>query len=166
MRLIFVLLNLLLCPSAWAVISCTIVTPDMDFGFYDHLDISPLDAGSNITVDCHDNVLLIGGGGTINYSISMDTGSSGSYSPRQMNSGSDSLNYNLYTDAARSIVWGDGTGGSATRNNSVNVPGCLSLFILNCPSVIANEPVYGRIPAQQSLDAGSYSDSILVTITY
>lgn len=166
MRIMLGLLIWIACPSAWAVISCTITAPNLDFGLYDHLDISPLDSSSNMTVDCHDNVLLLGGGGYLTYSISLNTGSSGSYSSRSMASGNSSLAYNLYIDSARSIIWGDGSGGSATRSNTVRVPICLSLLFLNCPSVFSQELVYGRIPAQQSVDEGSYSDPITVTVIF
>ena len=73
------------------------------------------------------------------------------------------MSYNIYTDPTRLIIWGDDTGGSSSRNGSVLVPGCLLLI---CADNTTTEPVYGRIPAQQIVPVGSYSDQILVTITY
>ncbi len=67
---------------------------------------------------------------------------------------SDALNYNLYLDAARTSIWGDGTGGTA-------------LFTVAIPSGKAvNVTIFGRIPAGQDVAAGSYSDSIVVTIQF
>src|SRR6266487_1298814 len=40
--------------------------------------------------------------------------------PRKMVNAGTLLNYNLYTDAARTTVWGDGTGGTVTVSGSSN----------------------------------------------
>lgn len=42
-----------------------------------------------------------------------------SFSSRYMLSGANRLYYNMYTDAARTVVWGDGTAGSSTVNGNV-----------------------------------------------
>ena len=79
--------------------------------------------------------------------------SGGTHAQRVMNSGGHSLNYNLYTDANRAVVWGDATSGTVTVNGTgigVNV----------------NHAVYGRIPALQNVNAGSYSDIIIVELTF
>jgi spore coat protein U-like protein len=66
----------------------------------------------------------------------------------------DRLNYNLFVNAGRSTVWGDGAAGTST------------VFLKN---VKKNRPVfttiYGRIPPGQDVSVGSYSDSLTVTIT-
>jgi spore coat protein U-like protein len=84
------------------------------------------------------------------YSVGLSTGN-GSYSQRRLSSGSATLDYNLYTDASRSIVWGDGTSGSSTVGG-------------NGESV--DHTVYGRIPAQQNVTAGNYGDTVIVTVTF
>ena len=48
------------------------------------------------------------------------------------------LAYNLYREASRSIIWGDGTGGSAVGSGTG-----------------ATHTVYGRIPSRQNVYAGS-----------
>jgi spore coat protein U-like protein len=71
-----------------------------------------------------------------------------------MTSGSNSLTYGLYTNAARTTVWGDGTGSTATVTNTGS-------------GSAQNFTVYGRIPAgQTSTPAGIYADTVSVTITY
>jgi spore coat protein U-like protein len=67
---------------------------------------------------------------------------------------SDLLNYNLFTDAARSAVWGDGTQGTSTLSSKVQ---------RNKPWVAT---VYGRIPAGQNVPVGLYSDTLTVTIIW
>ena len=68
---------------------------------------------------------------------------------------SEALTYNLYLDASRTTIWGDGTGGtqaysdpSAKKNQSVTVT------------------IYGRIPAGQDVSAVSYSNTITATINF
>ena len=42
-------------------------------------------------------------------------------------------------------------------------------LVVNPGNFAINEvsrPIYGRIPAQQAADAGSYNDTILVTLTF
>jgi spore coat protein U-like protein len=92
--------------------------------------------------------------------VTLSAGSSGTFAQRQMRAGRAVLNYNLFDDATRTRVWGNGTGGS------VLVAGTL---LVNPGNYVVNEiihPIYGRIPAQQGADTGSYGDTILVTLTF
>ena len=98
--------------------------------------------------------------------VSLSFGLSLSYAPRKMSDGgANRLNYNLYTDVARTTtVWGDGTGGTGTvtalpvqGNGRFLNPNATRTFSLTA---------YGRIPAGQSVASGSYSDMITVTITF
>lgn len=84
------------------------------------------------------------------FTVSLSTGSSGTYSQRRMTSGTAFLGYNLYVSALRTIVWGDGitTGTVSTVDNNVDLP------------------VYGRIPGLQNVPPGAYSDTIIVTVTF
>jgi spore coat protein U-like protein len=68
----------------------------------------------------------------------------------------DTAAYNLYLDAARSTVWGDGTAGTSTARLSV-----LALVL-----AAGAMPVYGRMPPKQDLRVGSYSDGIVATISF
>jgi spore coat protein U-like protein len=70
--------------------------------------------------------------------------------------GSDALYYNLYIDAARTAVWGDGSG-----------PG--QIVTASFPAVSRTAKIfniYGRVVALQNVAAGPYRDSIAVTVTY
>ena len=70
-----------------------------------------------------------------------------------MNSGGVLIDYNLYQDAGRTQSWGDGgaTGnvlsGTGTGNDEEVV-------------------VYGRVPAQTTPVAGTYTDTVQVTIAW
>jgi spore coat protein U-like protein len=91
----------------------------------------------------------------MNISISLSDGSSTTFSPRTMTKGSEVLNYNLYTNAARTTIWGNGTGGTSvyTRRNPPN-------------NSNVNVTIYGRIPAQQDVSAGNYSDTVSAVINF
>jgi len=142
------LLCLLLAGKAEA--ACTVTATGVTFGPYDVFVTAPLDSTGTVTVRCDqappaDVVIAIGPSGT-----------SGAFIPRQMRTASspDRLNYNLFTNAGRSTVWGNGA------------PGTSTVFLKN---VTKNRPVvttiYGRIPAGQDVSVGSYTDSLTVTIT-
>jgi spore coat protein U-like protein len=136
-------LSVLLAASGARAVTCTIdATSSVAFGTYNIGAAN--DSLGTITYTCHGNPGAV---------VSLGTGGSGSYSPRRMTAGGpDVLTYNLYTTAARTQVWGDGTGGTVTVSVA---PG---------NSVVLN--VYGRIPALQGVTPGSYTDSVVVTFTF
>jgi spore coat protein U-like protein len=96
---------------------------------------------------------------TVNYSVDFSRGGSANYSPREMTSGANKLQYNLYSDASRASVWGDTTGGTSHAAGSI---GLLSVLV----PVSASHTIYGRIFASQNAVPGNYADSIVVTIVY
>lgn len=141
------------------VVTCAVTTSGLSFGAgYAPFSGSPTDAVADVDLTCTLAGLL--SVCTIPYSIALDTGGSGSYAARQMSSLSDVLQYNVYTDPARTIIWGDGSGATATVNGSVNFSNLLGAVRT------ANHPAYGRIPANQAVDEGVYADTLTVTVTY
>jgi spore coat protein U-like protein len=120
--------------------SCNAQSAGIVFGAYDVLDASALDGVGSVTVDCDS---------AVPFSVGLGPGG-GSYGQRRMTAATSDLDYNLYSDAARMIVWGDGVGAS-----DVSASG---------PSVAL--PIYGRIPARQNVRAGAYTDVITVTVSY
>lgn len=142
------------CTSADA--ACTVTATDIIFPDYFPLSGSVSDSAGNITVDCQNPGLV---GLLVTVSISLSTGSGGSYMPRTMLKGTDTLNYNLYTNAGRTTVWGDGTGGTSTIGYTLLLP------ILGNDN--RTDPYYGRIPAGQTgAIPGTYNDTITVTVDY
>jgi len=93
--------------------------------------------------------------------VTLSTGGSGSYTPRQLRSGPGTLGYNLWSDLARSGVWGNGSAGTIVVTGSLRVgPG------QGNGSRTAVHPIYGRIPALQDAQEGDFVDSIVATLTY
>ena len=126
---------------AWS--ACTISADGVNFGSYDASLNQDSDSAGNISVNCDSGAA---------YTLALSAGG-GSYTTRVMNNGAFALNYNLYTDAARTFVWGDGSGATATVGGSGT-------------GTATNIAVYGRIPARQHPHVGSYSDNIVVTVSF
>lgn len=134
--------------SAHAAVSCSITTVGVAFGSYDVFSSAPLTSTGSVTIRC------VGiGAGTNPVSVSLGTGSSGSFQPRKMFRGPDMLSYNLYLDAGATQIWGDGTGGTL-RYASIS----------NNQAVILT--IFGRVPASQDVSVGTYSDTIIATINF
>lgn len=134
---------ILLCPAVGAA-QCMVSVTGLAFGTYDVFSASPTDSAGTITVEC--------AAGT-GYSVALSPGVSGSYVSRTMIDGGRSLQYGLYLDSARSVSWGDGSGGSATVSGTGS-------------GAQIHHTVYGRIPARQNARVGSYADSITVTVAF
>jgi spore coat protein U-like protein len=138
------------CGNAWA--TCNVSTVPVNFGLYNPLSGLPVVATGTVTVTC--TVLL---GLFESWTVALGTGNSGNYSTRQMANGSSHLSYNLYTSVAYSNVWGDGSGSTTL----VSAGALLSIGTTSYDYV-----VYGRLPAGQDSAAGTFTDTIVVTLNY
>lgn len=133
--------------SSAANASCSASTVGVNFGVYDSQSGVPDDSTGTVNISCS------GEGFFLFPTVSLGAGSSGTYASRRMRNGANNLQYNLYTDSARSTVWGNGSGGSSTQT-------MLVLF------GNGSRTIYGRIPTGQSVNAGTYSDTLVVTVEY
>ena len=139
---------LLMVPAAaWAAPTCTVTASGVAFGTWS--SAAPGTTGT-VSVSCK-------GGLNLPYSAALSTGT-GTYAQRRMTSGARVLNYNLYTNAARTIIWGNGTGGTAVVSGMVSAPGSSTGTVV--------ETVYGRYAPSPAPATGSYSDTIVVTLTF
>lgn len=142
-------------PGLALAVTCTISATTVAFATYSVGSNS--DSTGTLTFTCGASVLPT----SVTYSIALSTGGSGSYATRKLAAGAPTLNYQLYTNLARTTVWGDGTAGTSV------VSGTLSLSPLNPVTLSPSPVVYGRVPlGQTSAVAGSYTDTITVTVTY
>lgn len=152
--LLIFLLSLFFIGEARAAVpnSCSITgVGDVNFGSYDVLSALNNDSTGSITVDCGPDAW------TYNVRISIGPSpNSGGFTPRKMKlaTGTDLLNYNLFTTASRDIIWGDGTSGTSTitRNIQKNRPW--------------TGTVYGRMPPGQDVGIGSYGEVLVITINF
>lgn len=141
--------------------TCSVASSLLAFGTYSSPNGVLKDSATTIAVTCLGQGLLGLLTCPVAYSVSLSTGNAGGYSPRRLNSGANTLQYNIYTNVGRTTVWGNGTGGSSSVPGSASSAGLLA-----CQQTTTNHTVYGRIPALQNVPAGGYSDTIIVTVTY
>lgn len=132
--------------------SCSVGTTAVAFGNYNPVIATADTANGNVAVTCSALVIF-----SASYVISMAKGNSATYTPRFMNLLGVHLNYNLYTTAGFTSIWGDTTGGTVTVSDSYTAIGL---------SETRNYTVFGQIPALQAVGVGTYTDTVLVTVTY
>lgn len=137
-----ILLNVLLASSGALAAICTVTTQSITFGSYDTFSSQNLDSTGAVNISCDS---------AANYIIALSAGG-GTFLQRTLIFTTRLLNYNLFTDAARTVIWGDGSSGTTTVSGTT--------------STTASHVVYGRIPARQNAFVGNYSDNVTVTITF
>ena len=78
---------------------------------------------------------------------------------RELVAGSHRLRYQLYLDPARTIPWGDGSGGTRTK--------AISVAVGSAASAREAHTIYGRIRARQSnVAVGHYTGQITAVLNY
>ena len=126
--------------TATVLDTCVLVVPPLAFGNYSG---TQLDAQSDVLVTCT---------GTTAWTVDIDGGGAADIANRVMTGATDTLGYQLYNDAGRSVIFGDGTTGSTVTGTGLGTAQTVS--------------VYGRIPADNFADIGAYTDTVTVTVTY
>jgi len=116
---------------------CTITTvTNLDFGTYDPTSATDDDDGvGDASFRCTKNTA---------YDVYI-TGA------RTMTDGTDTLNFEMYTDVGRTAAWASaspGTTGTAASNAPITLD------------------IYGRIVALQDVQAGTYNGTVVVTVQY
>jgi spore coat protein U-like protein len=149
-----VTLVLLAMPCAsHALITCQINGGAIGFGSYNVLSLMPLDSVGSITVTC--TRVLGQASANVSVSIGPSQNTGGTTTRRMMQQGgTDLLDYNLFSDPGRTVVWGTG---NAAAVQQVTVPasrgGVQRVF-----------QIYGRIPPGQNVSVGTYGDTLSITI--
>lgn len=165
---LFVVAVLALHRPAHAAASCQFNSANITFGNYDVYSASALTGTGSIGGVC-----TTGAGQNTAPVISLGKGAnSTAFSPRQMacTSGAcstngysgDKLQYDLFTTAAMTAIWGDGTSSTSTVQLAA---GCCT----NNQTWTAT--IYGRIPVAipggaNDVSVGGYSDSVTVTMNF
>ena len=131
--------------TATVISSCNVTANDLAFGDYDPVASSPLAVATTIDVVCTNGTA---------YVVALDEGlgSGATTAVRKLTDGAETLNYGLFQDAAHTDSWGD--------NDGVDTVAAVGA------GVVQTHDVYGLIPANQTAPAGSYEDTVTVTVTY
>jgi spore coat protein U-like protein len=136
--------------------SCNVLLSLMAFGIYDTILPSTNDTSASIQVSC---IPGLGNPLTTPYTITIAGTGSSNDSVRSVASGAYRLYYQVYKDAARSTVWGNG--GSSGAGVASSVTSLTTLL-----PAIQIHIAYARMPALQTIPPGIYTGSLLVTIDY
>ncbi len=124
-------------------VTCSVSATELSFGTVGNLN-TLINGSATLSVTCSPN---------LPYQISLGNGQNGSSATtRRMRNGTNYVNYDLFSNSGRTTVWGDQPGdipAARTGNGSAQ-----------------SITVYGRVPAQTTPPAGTYNDTVVVTITY
>ncbi len=131
--------------TATVLTSCSVTANPLAFGNYNPTSATALDATTTMSVLC-----TVGTSFTVG--LNAGTAAGATVTTRQMSNGTSRLNYALYQEAARTTNWG-------------NTP-ATSPAPITAPVAASTLTVYGRVPALQNVPAGSYTDTITVTVSY
>lgn len=121
----------------------------LDFTTYDPTSASPLDNSSNIVVRCTKAT-------PFDIGLNAGTGAGATVATRKMGNGVDTLDYSLFTTAARSTVWGNTVGADTVSDIGLGLGAAKTI----------TKTVFGRIPPSQDVSPGNYADTITVTVTF
>ena len=125
--------------------NCQVVsTNTLNFGTQGLLAANT-DASATFAVQCTNSTA---------YNIGLDAGTTvgGTVATRLMTSGSATVSYKMFSDSGRATNWGNTVG-----TDTVSGTGNGSSQTLT---------VYGRVPAQTTPAAATYTDTVTVTVTY
>lgn len=156
---VLALMALVVAPRADATTTCSVTSvTGVAFGPVDPT-ASYVDATATINYSCTYTGAL-GGlfGSYVTLCASIGPDDLGSFNPRTMiNANNDRMQYGLFQDAGRTVVWGSRLSGSYT-------PGTFNLqigILSNGAVVNGSTTVYGRVPAAQStLSPGAYAATL------
>jgi spore coat protein U-like protein len=131
--------------SATVLKKCTVTASTLNFGSSVGLLASAVPATTTLGVQCSNGTP---------YNVGLDAGlnGGGNINARKMVLGANSVAYQLYQNSGRTIVWGNTIGANTVPGTGTG----------NSQSLT----VYGNVPAQTTPPAGSYNDTITVTVTY
>jgi len=135
---------------------CSISSTSLNFGRYDGTNPAPADFTATLSVTCTPAGTATSA--SVSFTIAL-VGGAGGPGQRHMNAARDAIRYELYTDPGRSIVFGDGAGGSAMLAGA-------GVATRTAP-LRQSFTVYGRVLARQrSAPAGTYLDVVMVQLSY
>jgi spore coat protein U-like protein len=134
--------------STLVTISCSMTAGEMQFATYDPSSGNPGLGTATITSNC-----TAGGAAviTLDQGANAATTSTDAVPLRRMIGAGGNLNYDLYSESTRTTIFGNtvATGKAFTATSGDNIT-----------------TVFGRIIEEQEVGAGSFADSVAVTLTY
>ncbi|HKE49708.1 MAG TPA: spore coat U domain-containing protein [Rhodanobacteraceae bacterium] len=128
--------------SATVSSQCSVSASTLDFGTVGVL-LANTDGTSTLTVQCANGVA---------YQVGLDNGQHATGTTRRMQGPGGLVTYELYRNTTRTQRWGNTLNSDTVAGNGSGSNQSLT--------------VYGRVPTQTTPSAGTYNDTITVTVTY
>ena len=128
--------------TATVVSQCAVSATSLDFGTVGLL-LANTDGTSTLAVQCANGIA---------YQVGLSNGLNASGTTRRMSGPGGLVTYELYRNSTRTQRWG----------NTLNTDTVIGTGNGNSQSLT----VYGRVPSQTTPSAGTYNDTITVTVTY
>lgn len=123
---------------------CTISTSSVNFGSVTSLS-SGVPATGSVTLQCTN-------GDAYNVGLNAGTGSGATISNRLMTKGSSTIIYSLYQNGTHTSVWGTTLGTNTVAGTGTGANQTLTVF--------------GLVPSQTIPAPGTYTDTVVATVTY
>lgn len=125
--------------------NCNVWATTLDFGTFGLLNSNITSNSSPISVQCSRGTP---------YQIGLDAGlnGNGDINARKMVKGANSITYQLYRDSAMTQVWGNTLNTNTVAGTGNGIP--------------VDIPVYAEVPVQTTPPAGTYQDTVVVSVTY
>ena len=134
--------------------SCTIGTAVVAFSAYD-----PVNANATVPDDQTGDIIIRCTKGASGITIGLGNGANNSGNQRRMVNRSNpavTIDYEVYQETGRTIIWGPGDGGSLRSGADMNGSG-----------TNVTVTMFGRIPPHQlTATAGTYGDTLVSTILF
>ncbi|WP_045737160.1 spore coat U domain-containing protein [Xanthomonas sp. MUS 060] len=135
---------------------CSAQASNLNFGSIS--DTTTTDATAQIVVTCQTGAISIAGTIYVRMCLNIDEGAQGGglgiTTRRMLNPLNDSLNFQLYRDSARTLIWGNALNGSTPLQADLTY----SSLLLGGSST-ATFTLYGRVPLQTGLATGYYQNN-------
>lgn len=134
--------------TATVVVNCRLNVPPLAFGTYDPLAVNavqPADASAVVSVTCTRNTSA-----ALSFDFGLHAASAGDRAMK--GPGPEPLQYQIYRDSARSQVWGSGGEAMQLLSKGITQPQQFTVF--------------GRIPPQQEIEPGAYSDALTAAVDF
>jgi spore coat protein U-like protein len=126
---------------------CIIGNATLAFGTYNPTSATALTASTTVTLTCSLSTA---------YNIGMNAGSGtgGTTTLRVMTTTGGTLGYKIFQNSGYTTNWGNTVGTDTLSGTS------------SATSLTNTINIYGQIPAQEAAVVGSYTDSVVMTVTY
>jgi spore coat protein U-like protein len=139
--------------------TCTVSTAgSINFMTYNPASGAPTLASASVTLTC--TYTGSSGAQKVNWDMQLMNGTSGNCNARAMPGPSSSLSYNIYQNNVAGGVWGNPGCGTYPVGQMNLSPGAGN----NTRSV--TNILYGQIPTGQFVNAGTYTENLVLTVNF